>query len=432
MEPIKTLDDLKVFAEETAAEIAALKAANEAEPENPPVTEEKVAELDGKLDVLDKKFSEVLIFEKAKGDWKEQDTPESACYKGAQCVQAINEKHRNQNSAVAQKMLVKLGALGVSHVGDEPQIKELSDGDAGVMEKAADTAATVTPLTGDNSAGSFYGSYVIPVEYRNEISRVALLASTMMPKVTRVKVPGITSYWPVTTDEMTWTKVTNQVTAKTEDSFTLARKTLTTCTYASWLGITEEFREDSLVEIGGYIRDMFAEAWGKKFDDLCLVDSTYGALADTSTLELTMTENDFDSLSVDYMSNMVKELATDNLRGGLEYYLHVTAWDTVENEKNAVGAYKVRSPAEGAPYRIKGYPVSTSDAMTSTSAASTSFVGLGNPKHIINGERIPFEFEIFDKTQDTMAFGLVFLRFRTRQAFVLLHPEAWVKLTTSA
>ena len=82
-----------------------------------------------------------------------------------------------------------------------------------------------SPLTGDDSVGSYLGSYVIPVEYRAELERIALDNSAMMPLVRRVTVPGITSYLPYTTDELAFTKLTNQNTDKTEDNLTLARRT---------------------------------------------------------------------------------------------------------------------------------------------------------------------------------------------------------------
>jgi hypothetical protein len=66
------------------------------------------------------------------------------------------------------------------------------------------------------------------------------------------------------------------------------------------------------------------------------------------------------------------------------------------------------------------------------SAVSTSFVAFGNPKYIINGERVGFEFRIYDQTQSNMESGQIFLRCRTRQAFVLALPAAWAKLTTNA
>jgi len=430
MGPLKTVDDVQKFAEETSAQIEALNVKVNEKPETPAVTVAEVAEMKAALATFDTKIKELIIFEKAKGSWKEQQTPEAANYKGGQFIQALNENHRMPGSRAANKMLSKLGSKGVvTGTSDEPQEKEINFGS--LDTKSPDTAATTSPMSGDDSAGAYYGSYTVPIEYRREISRIALSISTMISKVTNVRVPGITSDYPVTTDEMTWTKVTNQVTAKTEDNLTLARKTLTTCVYASWMAITEELREDTLADIGGLVRDMFAEAWGKKFDNLALVDTTYGAMA-TAGNTVTMTESSFDDIDLDYMSSMIAALTSQNKRTGAEYFMHCTVWDTLENLKSANGVYLIRQPAEGAPWRMKGYPISLSDAMTSTSAASTNFVAFGNPKFIIAGERVPFEFQVFDQTQDTMAYGLVFLRFRARYAFVLLHPEAWVSLKTSA
>jgi hypothetical protein len=66
------------------------------------------------------------------------------------------------------------------------------------------------------------------------------------------------------------------------------------------------------------------------------------------------------------------------------------------------------------------------------SAASTSFVLFGNPKYILNGKRIGFEFKVYDQTQSAMESGQIFLRCRVREAFTLALPASFTKLTTAA
>jgi len=254
-----------------------------------------------------------------------------------------------------------------------------------------------------------------------------------MGRVRNVPIGGITSYWPITTDELAFTAVTNQNTDKTVDTLTLSRATLTTLTYAAYITIIEEFVEDTLSDIGGVIRDMFGEAWGKKFDTIALSDATYGAitLADNAVV-MGAGQVDFDDLTVADCTEMVKELNTKAKREGAEFFMHITSFDALENETDAMGRYILRQPQEGAPYRIKGHTVVPSDGAASTSAISTKFVGFGNPKYIYHGERVGFEFKIYDQTQSAMESGQIFLRARTRHAFTLALPTSWVSLATAA
>lgn len=387
---------------------------------------EKITELESGMKTLDEKLQGLTIFAKAKGDWKQQDTPDAKAYGLGKFVQNIYEA--KQGSRIAVKRLGEMGAKGVRYAGDEAKEEE-------IVYKGENIKAglTTSPMTGDDSVGAFYGSYTVPVDYNGEIARVALDNSQMMSRVRNVPISGLTSYWPITTDELAFTAVTNQNTDKTVDDLTLSRATLTTLTYAAYITIIEEFVEDTLSDIGGVIRDMFGEAWGKKFDTIALADSTYGAIAlATNAVTMGSGQATFDSITLADAVEMVGELNTAAKRNGAEFFMHITTFDSLENEMDAQGRYLLRQPQEGAPYRIKGHTVVPTDGAPSTSAVSTKFAGFGNPKYIYHGERVGFEFKIYDQTQSAMESGQIFLRARTRHAFTLALPAAWVSLATSA
>ena len=368
----------------------------------------------------------LTIAAKAKGSWKEQDTPIAACYGIGTFVRHCAEARFGNKGA-----LNKLGEMGSRMVLGDQTTKEVML--PGSEEKAGLSAS---PLTGDDSIGSYNGSYTLPVQYNSEVLRVALDNSAMMGRVRSVPVPAITAYWPTTVDELAFTKLTNQNTDKTEDTLTFGQLTLTTEIYAAFIAIVEEYDEDSLVAIGILVRDMFGEAWGKKFDTLCLSDSTYGAMFTSGILSQVMEVGDsaFSNLDIDDLNDMVPNLTTSAKRAGIEYFMHITNFDTIESEKDADGSYVLRTPAEGAPRRVKGIEVVTTDGMPALadSAPSTAFIALGNPRHIINGTRVPFEFRVYDQTQSNMESGQVFLRVRVRSAFALSNASNWVKLVTNA
>jgi len=304
----------------------------------------------------------------------------------------------------------------------------------GYVEKAA---LSSDPLTSDDSDDSdFFGSYVVPVDTATELIRIAADVSAMMNRVTHMPVRGITTYVPYTTDSFAFTRLTDQETANTEDTLTLARSTLTTRDYAFWIAITEDMDEDSLIALGSLIRTMGGEAWGTQFDTLALSDTTYGAMATTGVNQVILGAGDtgFSSVEVDDLAGMPSQLNTQAKRAGAVFMAHATVWDTLENEKDADGRYVLRMPSEAAPLRIRGYEVVRTDGMpdSADSAISTDFLLFGNPRRIFAGDRVGFEFKIFNQTESTMKFGQIYLRCRVRQAMATTLPTSFVKLTTAA
>jgi len=297
-------------------------------------------------------------------------------------------------------------------------------------------AVSADPLTSDDSdEGNWYGSYLVPVDTAAECMRVAADSSAMMGQVTTRPVRGITTYLPTTTEEFAFTAVTDQETAKTEEDITFAKTTLTVVTYALWIAITEEADEDSLIALGALIRTLSSEAWALKYDQLCLSDSTYGAMATSGINQVTMTSGDtgFSNISAGDLDSMIAALTTQNKRKGAKFFMHPTVWDHVAILQDANGNYIVRDRfGEKEALRVRGYDVVLSDGMPSTSAVSTDFVAFGNPAYIVNGTKVGFEFRVFDQTYATMQYDQFFLRARLRQAFALWAPSAWVKLTTAA
>jgi hypothetical protein len=63
---------------------------------------------------------------------------------------------------------------------------------------------------------------------------------------------------------------------------------------------------------------------------------------------------------------------------------------------------------------------------------STAFVAFGNPRYILHGDRMGFEFRVFDNTEGTMQYDRIYLRARLRQGFEVAIPTGFAKLVTSA
>ena len=420
---IKTADDLGKVLDDLHTRIEVVEKKPAA-----PDTSKDVEQMKADQKSIIDKLGNLEVMVKAKGSWKEGDSPMAKAYKIGKLV----------NTMIQAKHGVRKAVEDLEEQGAAPS--KLTDEKSGYFEKAGTfekTSATIStaPLRGDDSS-TYYGAYLVPVEYTAELMRTAADTSKMMNLVTHMPMRGITKYVPTTTDALTFTAVTDQTTAKTEDHLTIGRATLTALVYASWLAITEEMDEDSLVGLGDLVRTMYGEAWGTKFDTLALSDSTYGLLAASSVNDNVMGTGDvgFGDADFDDLDNVIAKLTSETKRMNARWFMHTTVFDKFRGQKDAMGRYLFQEAAAGAPSTLRGYPFVLSDGAPSaaSSAVSTSYIGFGNPRNIIAGDRVGFEFRIFDQTQGTMQYDQIYLRARVRQAMVTALPSSMAKLTTAA
>jgi len=434
---LETPEELYKFLGDQADKVDGLEAQvkeaakkSEDEPEFVAALRTQQDELKTQNELFLEKIKTLEVAFKARGTWKDQDTPLAKAYGIGDFVNWMI-RGRNGKSMVATKEILKMGGRPLREGGNPDEMEKIST--AGFEKSSA--SISDAPISGDDTSTT-YGAYLIPVEYGAELGRVAADASAMMGLVTHMPMRAITKYLPTTVDALTFTKVTNQQTAKTEDTLVFDQVTLTACTYAFWLAITEEMDEDSLIGLGELVRTMAGEAWGNKFDDLALDDSSYGALQNSSVNELVMDTGDvsYSDLDINYLDNLIAELTTQNKRQGARYFFHPTVFDYVRQEKDAQGRYIFQDAVNAAPATIRGYPFTLSDGMppASESAVSDEFVLFGNPRYIVAGDRTGFEFRIFDQTMGTMQYDQIYLRARVRQAMVTWIPTALAKLTTAA
>ena len=446
---IETQEKLNEFSEDITNRVDAQQAAIDAMAKAKEAGDVQIEELKTTNTQLIEKIKTIQALVVSQGAiLQSNDTQELQDYKLGKMTQLLLRGHQGASQPGDGLEMLKLGAIPTqkSSANDDgpvrimqgfadwraAQIKEY-----GSKEYGSKVGISTDPLTGDNSNTDFYGSYLIPIDTDANLLRIAADASAMMGQVTTRPVRGITTYLPTTTDAFAFTAVTNQVTAKTEETLTFARTTLTVVTYALWIAITEEVDEDSLIALGALIRTLCTEAWAAKFDSMCLEDTTYGAMATTGVNAVTMGAGDtgFSNISCSYLDQMIAALTTRAKRRGAKFFFHPTVWDEIVSLTDADGRYIVRDRlSDTAPLMVRGYPVVLTDGLPglADSAVSTKFAAFGNPSYIINGVRTGFEFRIFDQMESTMKYDLIGLRARIRQAFALWAPSAWSYLATAA
>jgi len=314
--------------------------------------------------------------------------------------------------------------------------QEWSESDWKIANEAAEKAALGTVLRGDATTGS----YLVPAEYESEVFRVAKQSSVMMGKVTSVDMAARSMYWPseLVTPTLTW--VTDETTAKTETSPTFGQINLVAKTCAAWLTVTDELLEDSLVNLGAFFSMQFSEAWGQEFDNQVLVASTapfIGMLRNTSCNQVTMgagktsfSDVEFDDL-ID-MENAISTAKGENALIGSSWIMSRKVFNYFRQKKDDNGNPIFQKPGEGQPGTIWDRPYIISDKMPTTSAVSTPFLILGNPKYWLHGNRVGMQFQTYNNTIRNVDYDQIFYKFRIRQGFIGGVPSAFAVLKTPA
>jgi HK97 family phage major capsid protein len=292
-----------------------------------------------------------------------------------------------------------------------------------------------TPLRGD----AVTGSILVPEQFASEVLRIPEDGSGMMGKVRTIPMSMRKINFPKELAGVSYTWVTNEVTAKTEQNPTFEEVELECETAAAWVAMTEEFMEDSMVDMSQYLSQLFREAWWKEFDTQVLTASAApftGILEDTDANIVTMGtgKTSFSDADFDDIVDLVQGLDTQAKRAGASFIMHATVLDNFKKIKDDNGNPIYANPGGTQPQTLYGYPIIFSDAMpdNSSSAESTPFVAFGNPKHLLHGNRKGLEFRFFNQTADTLVYDRNFFRVRLRQGFVAGNPEGFSVLKTPA
>jgi len=324
----------------------------------------------------------------------------------------------------------------MSDLGARPNLKAKSDDWKSNKEWNINAATDLgTALRGDATTGS----YMIPTEFANEILRVPADPSALMGQVRNIPMNSRSIRYPATLAGASFTWVTNEITAKTETNPTFSYVDLECETAAAWIAYTDEMDEDSLAPLGQYFVTLLREAWQTEFDEQCLNSDTapfVGVLQNTSAniLNLGAGSTSFSDVTFDDMYDLIAKLDSKAKRNGAKFIMHTTVLDIIKKIKDDNGNYIYQHPAGTEPATLCGYGIIESDAMPDAddSAVSTAFIAFGNPKHILHGDRVGMEFKLFDQTSDALVYDRLFLRARTRQAFVTGIPSAFSVMKTAA
>lgn len=338
----------------------------------------------------------------------------------------IKEYTDDQKKEIGQ-MFIDLKNGKISQIGDIDKLIKPGD----VLGKAL----VGTPLTTD----AVTGSRATGEEYIRDILALAEDKSHLRPFVTRIPMLDRIAHYPKEDSTVEFTYVATDGSAQIESNPTFAAtKDLTAYTYATWISLTESVLEDSLFGLADFFRIKIGGALARKFDYELLRGSgspTTGILNDGSANSTTISGTGFSNVDSEDLFDTVELLTTEMKRDGARWIGHTTAFDYLWRLQDANGRYLFRDVIIAGPStRLIGYPWMLSGQMPSSSdsAADTGMFVLGNPTHMMWGDRISLEIKLFDQMESTAEFSEVILRARVRMAFENAHPDAFAILKTAA
>lgn len=411
MKKFETLEDLNANAEEVEKKLAAIEAEAVKKSDIELVNKDN-AELKAELEATQKILEEIKEAKMEKVENLSQDDKYALIGR-----MALSLKRNDYSEAYKLNLRQNLSE---SPGEGNWNVKSLAAPDLG------------TPLRGD----AVTGSYLVPDEIAAQILRYNPSPSALMGRVTDVRMSSRTINYPTLATNVGWTMVTNEVTAKTESVPVFGNAVLTAETYAFWAGITEELREDAVINVGQFIAQLGTEQWRYTFDNEFINKTTTGLLnvAGTNAESCLTGHTTVSDFSYADAQLVPAALDTQGKRVGSGWLMHTTVQDVMRSWVDDGGRPYFVDATDTMPAQLLGYPIYLSDAMPDATSvgAGEDFIAFGPMSKLLHGERVGLEVRYFANTADTLVYDREYIRLRTRQAFTVGLPGNFVILATAA
>lgn len=331
-------------------------------------------------------------------------------------------------------------ALFAGDIGqmDELYKNSLAEGQDAVSKFQRDLATRTTLNEGTDAQGG----YLVPPEFVNDVFSITeeygiarrdclVIPMARLVKNIQALASGITVYWP------------SEGSAITKSEPTFGRTVLTAKKVAALVANTEEFFEDSGVEvyqlIAALVGEKVAEAEDNKlFRGTGSSPAIYGILTKSGVNVVTMDTGSFADVTLKDMKNLPNAL-TKGARTGGKYYLHYNTLYHLSEERNNEGGYVWPNPNGAYPDRLAGWAWEDSEELPSDSddAVDTAFACFGNLKKAVAfGDRKQLAVKIMTEgTVGTENLGeecKTALRFVERIDIAIFIASAMSRLKTAA
>lgn len=242
------------------------------------------------------------------------------------------------------------------------------------------------------------GGFLVPEEFRLDILRVAEQYGLVRryANVFPTSLDTINLAASNAENTVSWTTESNQIT-ETTASFT--SPTINVRKLAGITAMSSELFNDEKANLLAFLAGVFGEDIAKKEDQAALIGdgtSTYGSytgLLNFASTNLQAAQSGATSYQNftpdDYLDLIYQAGMTEGARSGGAYVIHPTVFAAIRKAKaSGSGEYVVQMPIDpNTPPSLWGYPVLVSQAMPSTDASATKFVGFGNFKRLYFADR---------------------------------------------
>ena len=288
-----------------------------------------------------------------------------------------------------------------------------------------------TSLTSDSTTGS----YAVPEQFIDDIYSVLETESELWPLTTRVEQTSNSAKYPKGETGFSFSRVAGDVAATTEKNPTFSELDLDVLDFAGYVPVSLNWMEDSLSNVGQYMRDIMREGLVASVETNFLNNASNptGLLQNTSVASSIMGGSSFSDLGADDLMALIQDLTTKKARRGGRFIMHSTVMDVVSLLKNAQGDYIFREATDAMPPRAHGSQIIQSDQMPalSDSAASTAFIAYGNPRHLLYGSKKDLQIDVLDKTSYMLTNRQVFFLAMYRASFTNAYDEGFSILKTA-
>lgn len=291
------------------------------------------------------------------------------------------------------------------------------------------------------------GGYIVPVEFSDEIIRVANDYGVVRQNARRMPMKHQVQNVP-TAQGVTVNRVAEGVTIGASKP-TISRTVLTAKKLVALIPVSNELLEDADPDVIQLLALLAAEGFAGKEDSwgLAGLASGEGIFQNSSITGVTMGTGNtaFKNATFDNLIAMQNQLKSKALARA-KWVMHSTVLNDLRAVKDSYGRYLLGEPGAGLPPTIWNLPVVTSDAMPadSASAVSTQFMALANFDYMLFGDRKQMTMEISrdasvidtdgSTTINAFAQDMSIVKFTERIDIELVEPTkafTWLKTAAS-
>jgi HK97 family phage major capsid protein len=237
-----------------------------------------------------------------------------------------------------------------------------------------------------------------------------------------------------TSSGTTWSAASKIADKATGPSFA-ARITLTATTLAAYIPWIDEFVDDLQIDesLANLMLECVVEAMAEDYDFNVLTANAdtsgveYDGLLHTDgVLEHYVSSPVLQGVMPDELKTALLKIARTERDGGY-WILHETVLDQLSKVRDAMGSYLFWTPPSGDnPGKLAGRPYIEAHLMPDSDEIKPGdvFMAYAKPENLWVGQRAGLEVRQFDATTYNLEYAQVFTRWRKRDAYRVVKPEA--------